>query len=322
MNRYHHLDVWRGAAILCVLFGHFVTSGGLNLGRFGVELFFALSGLLVGQILFTKTSPIKDYIINRTTRIIPSLTAFCIAALLISNHTNSGINPKLGWLLIWTPPFKDMPTEMQHLWSIAIELQGYLLLAVIAIIARHSRIQPHFIIYPLCLLFIIITFLKVKEGNSNYYEVFWSFESRSLAMLLGAAFASKTPEIIKKTPYSLLLITAILLSFNVIPDIIKYTAGSFFVAACCASCHNSFQGGKRKISMSPLNKLFIYFGTASYSIYLWQQLFYANIDSLSKPIALLTSIIVGFIWHYRFDQHLHSYTRRKARILFNIEKKL
>ncbi|WP_420712373.1 acyltransferase family protein [Niveibacterium sp. 24ML] len=53
------LDSWRGLAIAMVLLGHFVPGLGIdalvygvNAGRVGVELFFALSGYLIGGILF------------------------------------------------------------------------------------------------------------------------------------------------------------------------------------------------------------------------------------------------------------------------------
>lgn len=53
-DRWRELDGWRAAAIIGVLIGHFVQVPGFNAGRFGVELFFVLSGLLMAQLLFVK----------------------------------------------------------------------------------------------------------------------------------------------------------------------------------------------------------------------------------------------------------------------------
>ena len=45
IKRIDYLDGWRGLAILLVLISHFIPSiTGADLGRFGVDIFFVLSG--------------------------------------------------------------------------------------------------------------------------------------------------------------------------------------------------------------------------------------------------------------------------------------
>jgi len=72
------LDGWRGLAILGVLFDHFVTKSGINLGRFGVELFFVLSGRLMAEILFVQKMPL-DFFLRRFSRVYPALFVFVLA---------------------------------------------------------------------------------------------------------------------------------------------------------------------------------------------------------------------------------------------------
>ena len=56
-----YLDGWRGLAIALVLQSHFLAIGGFNSGRLGVHVFFVLSGLLMGRILFIKRVPLGTF---------------------------------------------------------------------------------------------------------------------------------------------------------------------------------------------------------------------------------------------------------------------
>jgi peptidoglycan/LPS O-acetylase OafA/YrhL len=77
------LDGWRGLAILGVLFDHFVTKSGINLGRFGVELFFVLSGRLMAEILFVQKMPLNVFFLRRFSRVYPALFVFVLGSGLI-----------------------------------------------------------------------------------------------------------------------------------------------------------------------------------------------------------------------------------------------
>ena len=56
----------------------FVTKSGINLGRFGVELFFVLSGRLMAEILFVQKMPL-DFFLRRFSRVYPALFVFVLA---------------------------------------------------------------------------------------------------------------------------------------------------------------------------------------------------------------------------------------------------
>jgi peptidoglycan/LPS O-acetylase OafA/YrhL len=63
-GRLSYLDGWRGLAIICVLAGHFLFIKSFNLGPFGVELFFVLSGRLMADILFVFREDLLVYILH------------------------------------------------------------------------------------------------------------------------------------------------------------------------------------------------------------------------------------------------------------------
>lgn len=77
-NHVGHLDGWRGLAIATLLVGHFFPVPGINFGTVGVNLFFVLSGLLMGRLLFEKQEPISRFYRRRIARIIPAHVAFLL----------------------------------------------------------------------------------------------------------------------------------------------------------------------------------------------------------------------------------------------------
>jgi peptidoglycan/LPS O-acetylase OafA/YrhL len=231
-NRSIALDGWRGVAILCVLIGHFLPVKGINLGRAGVELFFALSGCLIGLVLFHQRMPLKEFGLRRFARIVPSMWIFLIIAVPIAYYRGehgmfSVIYAFLGILNYSDPPI----WRISHLWSIGVELQGYFLLAMIAFICRKSAIRPHVLI----LFFIFISWtiiaFTVPGKIINYYEYFWRTEYRMTAMLAAAALISVTPQLASKNHTWVIYMTVgLLLQTNPIPDAIKYTIGSALLA--------------------------------------------------------------------------------------------
>jgi len=73
-----YLDGWRGLAIISVLVAHFSGPSSVAwMGGFGVALFFALSGFLMGRLLFIKRVALADFFARRFNRIIPTFFSFC-----------------------------------------------------------------------------------------------------------------------------------------------------------------------------------------------------------------------------------------------------
>ena len=152
-SRLARLDVLRGVAILIVILHHSVidaSRGGalawiaVPLERFGfsgVDLFFVLSGFLIGGLLFTEIrsrpamapglNPWRFYL-RRAFKIWPPYFAFLAFALLKQRrHLGS-----------WTAAFQDLKpnflhaqnylgTSFWHTWSLAVEEHFYLVLPIV-----------------------------------------------------------------------------------------------------------------------------------------------------------------------------------------------
>ena len=53
------------------------------------------------------------------------------------------------------------------------------------------------------------------------------------------------------------------------------------------------------------SRALIQFGVASYSIYLWQQIFYVEAKHIGNLFALICAVLVGFTAHYLWDRRVH-----------------
>lgn len=131
------LDGWRGLAILLVLVDHFGGFG--SFGRLGVELFFALSGLLIGRILFIDRMPLRLFLRRRAARILPVLYLYLLAVLGVAliGAPDQDLAP-LGWAAVFLGTYLPGPDiwsnwlPVGHLWSLNVEEHAYLLMAAVA----------------------------------------------------------------------------------------------------------------------------------------------------------------------------------------------
>ncbi len=165
-GRIPELDGLRGIAIALVWIGHyFILHGGtppgtpvayaLALFRLhwtGVDLFFVLSGFLIGGILLDareSSNYFRVFYTRRFFRILPLYLVCLLATLLLYALTQAGLGPRIAWL--WTSekpvPWFSYPLFLQNFWmavrstpgifpisvtwSLAVEEQFYLTLPLL-----------------------------------------------------------------------------------------------------------------------------------------------------------------------------------------------
>ena len=118
-----------------------------------------------------------------------------------------------------------------------------------------------------------------------YYTTFWLPDARLTAMLAGALLVTLHDQGRLSTgclqAWPLALAAGLLLQVNLVPDVLKYTLGSLLVALGCAGLARVAGPGARWLG----HPVLVAFGTVSYSLYLWQQLFYADKGLLGWPVA-------------------------------------
>lgn len=185
-GRKPQIDVLRGTAILLVLLSHpvgFPTAPGAaqlfasklhDVGQSGVDLFFVLSGFLVGGLLLSEIRTtgkldVKRFLIRRGLKIWPGYYAFlAIAFIGMFRHHSLTINELPARLLPFVFNLQNYigPFDIiTHTWSLAVEEHFYLVLPlVISSIALLSMKRRNLSALPV----LIITFLGLCNGLRFY----------------------------------------------------------------------------------------------------------------------------------------------------------
>lgn len=147
MNRLPGLDLLRAIAIIWVMLFHSAIAGmGIPVREFsvfgwmGVDLFFVLSGFLIGSQLFKSIDHnnnirIRQFYISRAFRILPAfLVVTALYFLIPFTREGNGLPPLWQFLTFSVNLLVDVNTNtFSHVWSLCIEEHFYLLLPLFAL---------------------------------------------------------------------------------------------------------------------------------------------------------------------------------------------
>jgi peptidoglycan/LPS O-acetylase OafA/YrhL len=145
--RIHGLDTLRASAIALVLMYHYgVVAGGSDFGAIGrigwagVDLFFVLSGYLIGNQLLSQPAPLATFFGRRLLRTLPNYTAVLAAYFLFPAVLGGSATAALWRFLTFTQNFGlQYGQTFTHSWSLCIEEQFYLLLPLAILLLRGPR---------------------------------------------------------------------------------------------------------------------------------------------------------------------------------------
>lgn len=189
------LDFLRGIAALGVVLYHFATalptlrldvmSEILSYGKYGVQVFFVISGFIIPLSMFRSKYRINNffrYLLKRWVRIDPPsyfsilmTVALYYAAVLILGRPIQGMSwPGLGFTavfgnLTYTVPYLDTSWYNNVFWTLAIEFQFYIIIGLLfpLLIAKQKYSVP-----------ILVSFLAL-----GYIPAFWFFSFGSYFVL-------------------------------------------------------------------------------------------------------------------------------------------
>ena len=193
------IDVVRGIAISLVILYHLPGSP-VRGGLIGVDLFMVLSGYLVTRSLLTSSlakPDLLDFWLRRIRRVLPAVTTVvCIVAVIRFTYWSvsrkedlwdaaASIGMVANWRFISSGSdyFRtaDGVSPFQHLWSLGVEEQFYVLWPVVVILARRHLSKIIGLLIPLSF------WLMMNEGISNdLSRAYFGTDTRIGTLLIGS----------------------------------------------------------------------------------------------------------------------------------------
>lgn len=327
MKNIPYLDGWRGVAILFVLIDHFGPHRFWYLGRLGVVLFFVLSGLFMGRLLFIKRVPLSSFFAKRFSRIIPTFWAYVAVMWVYANfyqpktvHVGMG---ELATLLTFTSTYFlslwEAKWPIGHLWSLNVEEHAYAFLAIGAAVIAKSRGKISassflaFTVTAVCTV-IVLYMSEVVVVTGSPWRI--RSEVACLGLMTSAAIC-----VWREQGRMNWMKTRILPLAALAVGIVSFVpTGSFqwnfsiliapILFAFAVNYASDFpEIIKRALSLRVLR----WFGTCSFSIYLWQAPFYDASIAYGTPraLCLLGTLIAGALSFYIIENRARIYLNRK-----------
>jgi peptidoglycan/LPS O-acetylase OafA/YrhL len=258
------LDGWRGLSILLVLAAHLLPLGpsqfelNVSAGVLGMVIFFTLSGFLITNTLLNNDR-IIDFLIRRLCRIIP-LAWLCAAIILYATQASPDVYlANFLFYANWPPMWLLNGTG--HFWSLCLEMQFYLGIAIlVAIFRRHW-------LYLIPLICIAITFYRVANGAyahiNTYYRADEILAGGVLALIYNKNLKFPLLEIITHNFSQVLLACLLILSCHPESGSLNYLRPYFAIALVAGSLFKPHPLTKTLLN----NKTLFYIASISYALY-------------------------------------------------------
>lgn len=291
------LEGLRGVAVMLVLgvhLGEFVapaTLAWLTPGGFlGVDLFFVLSGFLIGSILLAQLDErgsirLPAFLGRRLVRLAPALILFLAAhaAYTLATHGSFSLEGHVDvwaglFAINWLPSVGHAAlSDTIHLWSVAIEGQFYLVIPFVLYPLHRFVRRTWAIVAVLAVLVAAVAVARYVEYRSwhNWVLVYERFDARADTFLCGVIVAvlwNRGALRLGAVRVAGVLgtVTIAVLSFTVhtsTPFLFEggYTLVAAAGAAVVAACMVSGSAIEAALATRPLR----YLGRISYSLYLW-----------------------------------------------------
>lgn len=331
------IDGLRAIAVLAVIAFHF---GYLPNGFLGVDIFFVISGYLITGIIYNELNEnhfsIVNFYLRRTRRIIPLALFISILSLIIGiatmlpddleNLAQSVIATNLFGnnilQAITTKNYWDVVNEykpLMHTWSLGIEEQYYLFYPLLfVLIGKNRQVWLLPVLLSLTIVSLLLYFSSYEE-----YEKFYLIPFRFYELSIGgiAAIYLRNKLLVYKYSSILILVLIFILCFGLnyfSRDITLLTVVLLTLGILVTSNENS------KLSLFILeNKLIVFLGAISFSLYMWHQLllsyarylFSQELHSIHLTFIFILTIALSVLSYYLIEQPFRNKNIIKTRKL-------
>ena len=347
------IDGLRAIAVFSVIFYHaniIFNFGNENFqffsgGFFGVDIFFVISGYLITNFILSKIKKNQFSYLNfyerRLRRLLPALFFIVIISFIT------------GWILMMPSQFERLSASilsllffvsniwfffqgsylsgaselkpLLHTWSLSVEEQFYILFPFFLLyINKLKKIIPVFLALTIISLLFSV-YGSVKFEDANFYFIF----SRIWELLIGSLVAQVTQNklITKMNIYKGLLsfigLSLIFFSLFYYDDSIRHPSYFTFIPVIGTSMILLFYDDSNLLLKILKNKVFIFFGLISYSLYLWHfpilafnKIKSGGLSFQDKIDSIILTIILSIITYYLIEKPFRNFKIIKTKVFF------
>jgi peptidoglycan/LPS O-acetylase OafA/YrhL len=324
-NTIPYLDGWRGLAIVLVLQSHFGLGGG---GRLGVALFFALSGYLMGELLFVKNVPLGRFFKRRISRIIPTYWLYVAVAFALTGaawyQTPYRVPAdELVSTLLFVRTYYPADTsiwagtwQIGHFWSLNVEEHSYLYLALLALVAGMAGVKRTWLLALSTLASLGLNLYYTLHPPGGASPWFARSDCAALGLIAAAtlrAFRHEMPALRTGAAWIApvtLAVGAVCFSWTEMP-ILAITLGPLLLAVSI-----NYVGAAPALMRNALSVgVLRWFGICSFSWYVWQQLAYVAYQHhlLQRQLAGVVGIAIGVVAFYLYEDPVRRWLNGERR---------
>lgn len=331
-NRFVELDSIRGIAALAVIVYHYLyrynelyLHEGFNFdwaywGKYGVQLFFIISGFVIYMSLVRVNSPV-DFIASRFTRLFPAywvaifITTSFVFYFGLPGRELSIVSTLINFTML--QGFLNVGHVDGVYWTLTIELIFYFWMFVLLILNRINHIA--YLMF--ALLFFSIFYKSGFIPENKYLEKIFLIEYISY-FSIGVMFFKLYQDGIRF--FNMIVLSMSVFLIYISNDIYVFCLSLILMSTVYISIFHSIKIFKMRI--------FIFFGSISYSLYLLHQnVGYVIINIgyeigfhpfLSMAIAFFTSIVLSTILTYYIEKPVmklmrNFYRRHRDSLIMN-----
>lgn len=330
------IDGLRALSVFFIIIYHAnITINGVKIfsgGFIGVDIFFVISGYLISSILYqekriTGKINILDFYNRRARRLLPCLAVVSITTILFSaiylvpflnlDTIKSILSANFfvaNFYFYFTGQIygdaSSLTKPFLHTWSLGVEEQFYIIFPILFVFILKSFHKNVFIIFFIIFLFsyCFSNLLSYENISLSFYMLF----SRAWEIIVGVMLGLSNLNNLKIKPYYSSLIATLGLTLIFFSSIFFSNSTihpSFISILPVIGCALVIIFCSKEIFIKKLlsNKILVFFGLISYSLYLWHYPIFAlaritdfhNNQQIIKILIVVLLILISFL-SYKF----------------------
>jgi peptidoglycan/LPS O-acetylase OafA/YrhL len=294
--------------------GHCFPSFGF-LGLIGVEFFFVLSGRLMADLLIFKRQPLGLFVWRRLARVVPALAVYALVAgalVNLSSISTGGdlrlVSPIAAVLFVHNYlPIEHVVGVLEHSWSLAVEEHSYLVLIAIAAISGRKPVVALSAAFLVSTL-LLINGIHLEIPKNGGQQITWRSDYRIVSVVLSfATFVAIRLATQHTAPFRIAWYSPLATVFAMFAILFLNPAypAQLIIGTCFAALAvNTLESAGTRWRAYLQHPFLLWAGTISFSLYLWQQLFFSLTGVFGLPTVMaIAGSVISALWSYRYIEN-------------------